>query len=48
MIVMKTEDFKEKLALVFDDGRGPRKEDVDNELSKPGFGYPDRNSDEDK
>ena len=34
------------ISAFFDDGRGPRKEDVDNELSKPGFGYPDRNSDE--
>ena len=36
------------ISAFFDDGRGPRKEDVDNELSKHGFGYPDRNLDEDK
>ena len=40
--------FRIQRMSCFDDDRGPRKEDVDNELSKPGFGYPDRNLDEDK
>ena len=36
------------ISAFFDGGRGPRKEDVDNELSKPGFGYPDLGSEENK